>query len=51
MFFGDVYEDWLICPLCESVMECVNTQDLQGLGLSAGDQIPSATQPPADYVE
>jgi hypothetical protein len=51
MFFSDIYEDTVLCPNCECIMECVNWQELQNLGLNTGDQIPSSTQPPSDYVE
>jgi hypothetical protein len=51
MFSGDSYEDSLNCPICGGLMECVNTAELQQLGLRAGDVIPSANRPDEDYVE
>jgi hypothetical protein len=49
--FGDIYYDSIVCPFCGGVMGCANPQELEYLGLSDGDQIPSKTQEPDGFIE
>ena len=49
--YGDTYEDYITCPFCDGVMNCVNAEVFERMGLRAGDEIPSKNQAPEGYVE